>query len=125
MRHIHELWYFGRSDKNIRPYKDIPPRHFAGATLAQNQKYISQAKATVLKIDSKIQEINANYWILPIAERDAVWTKAMAKMTEEFFNGNPTLEAGRKRKPDLDGMQYGSIYDNYIIQRNSRRNIRK
>lgn len=115
MRNIHELWYFGRKDKNIRPFKNIESRHFYGDR-KQIMKSISQARAAIEKVDAHIKTINSSYWTLTFGERDAIWKLAMVQLTNEL---DPLL-LNRKRKVCLENMQYCSIYDNYLIKRKSR-----
>jgi hypothetical protein len=78
-------------------------------------KSISHARKAINKIDEKIKEIDVTYWDSNISQmlRDDIWSKAINNLEQEF----QAKLSNRKRKLELNSMQYSSIYDNYILER--------
>ena len=111
MKKIHELWYFGRQDKNIRPYKDIDAEHFHGDR-KQVMKRRSQAAGSIKYIDKVINNIDSKFLTLPVSKRDGIWKAAMVKLEEDM----QALICERKRKVNFDDMMYTSLYENYITK---------
>jgi hypothetical protein len=97
---IHDLWYQGTPDQEIRPFK-----HFKGNLL--HNKGEAQALSRASKLVAEIDKcLPINYANLPAADKDSVFVTAFEEMVKKIS------ENGKKK---IDhSMTYGTLYEKHL-----------